>query len=197
MNPTNFSITMWARVEGGAGTKRSLITSQYTNTTNQGYAFYVNTSNQWELWVGTGTGSQILTGPAAVTDKWTHITGTYNGTTLVLYINGVEVANVALSDFDPNATSLFYLAAGGDDGSLYYLHGKMDEVTVWKSAISKEKLRSFMYVSAPTGDPDIETYYNMNANSGTTLSDNVQGSDWNRGLLKGTMDGDEWIPSAA
>jgi len=42
LNPTEFSLSFWAKVEGGQGTKRSVVTSQNINGTTEGYAVYVN-----------------------------------------------------------------------------------------------------------------------------------------------------------
>ena len=67
---------------------------------------------------------------------WYHVVLTFDGTNLVLYVNGDEKdtnSNSSYSTTDQNG--VFSIGRRDDTGTLYY-NGKIDEVTLWNSALS-------------------------------------------------------------
>jgi len=75
-------------------------------------------------------------------NAWTHLAGTYNGSTIRLYVNGVQVASTAKTG--ALATSTNALSIGGD--SLYgqYFTGRIDEVRVYNTALSASQIQTDM-----------------------------------------------------
>jgi hypothetical protein len=71
-------------------------------------------------------------------DTWYHIVGTYNGSQLELYINGVSVGTVAQT-LDTN-TEFDHVGIGIDtwwSGTFHYLcDGRVDEVKLYDYALS-------------------------------------------------------------
>ncbi len=82
-------------------------------------------------------------GTAALTaNTWAHLAVTYNGATMQLYVNGVQVASHAQTG--AIATSTNPLQIGGD--SLYgqYFAGRIDEVRIYNRALSVAEVQSDM-----------------------------------------------------
>jgi hypothetical protein len=78
-------------------------------------------------------------GPAILTvNTWTHLAATYDGATLQLYVNGVQVASQAQSG--PIAASDSPLQIGGDNIYGQYFQGVIDEVRVYNRALSASEI---------------------------------------------------------
>ena len=73
---------------------------------------------------------------------WIHLAGTYDGSMLRLYRNGVEVARQAQSG--PIATSSGVLRIGGNSLWGEYFMGRIDEVRIYKRALSPSEIQDDM-----------------------------------------------------
>ena len=94
-------------------------------------------------------------GTAALTaNTWAHLAATYDGATMRLYVNGVQVASRAQTG--AIATSTNPLQIGGD--SLYgqYFAGRIDEVRIYNRALSVAEIQSDMSSALGAGPPNTE-----------------------------------------
>ena len=82
-------------------------------------------------------------------NTWTHLATTYDGATLRLYVNGVQVASKAQTG--SLATSASPLTIGGDPLDGQYFKGRIDEVRVYRAALSQSEIQADM--AAPLGGP--------------------------------------------
>ncbi len=118
---------------------------------NMGYALRKEGSN-WVFNLGNGSASgwsdTISTGPVLVTtDSWSHIVGTYNGTTMILYLNGRNVSNYDVSIRSIGAVDQplsFGRALGPGDNywesTNGYFFGQIDEVAIWNRSLSFDEV---------------------------------------------------------
>jgi outer membrane protein assembly factor BamB len=76
------------------------------------------------------------------TDEWTHMTGTWDGTTMRIYINGVEQAET-LPFVGPinSANSQLKLGLGFYSGDSYAFNGTIDEVRIYNRALSADEIK--------------------------------------------------------
>ena len=110
-----------------------------------GVVFFVYTTNGG--WVHTsdiGTCSQCAGGFPVSPGEWHHIVGTYDGTQLQLYVDGVATGNPILhtGTILPMPKGGF-LAIGSEDGRRTnnpneprYFHGDIDEVAIYRRALT-------------------------------------------------------------
>ena len=142
-NPVNFTVSFWARPDGGSGYRSPVTSRNDAGGITKGYLAYLNPSNHWEFWVGTGSGAwaPIDAGPA-VMNQWTHIAATFNATSsgggvhngvLSVYINGV-LAGQQLTNYMPNDGRRLTIGAGAD-GAQFFFNGDVDEVRVFDVAL--------------------------------------------------------------
>ncbi len=102
------------------------------------------------------------------TGRWYHIAGVYDGSTMKIYIDGVEDANLSQTgSFTSNST--FYLST--NDGTGRYFDGTIDEVRVWKTARLSTEINTYMTTLLNGNEPNLEAYYRCDNGSGTALSD--------------------------
>jgi chitodextrinase len=94
------------------------------------------------------SGNSNTYGPSVLpADTWSHLAQTYDGTTVRLYVNGVQVA----SDIRPGSlvTSAYPLEIGGDSIFGQYFEGLIDEVRVYNVARTPAQIQSDM--NTPVG----------------------------------------------
>ena len=96
-------------------------------------AVYINTGGSDMSAVGT-TGISVNT--------WTHLAATYDGTTLRLYVNGVQAGTRTISGSIPASTSP--LSIGGNSVWGEYFSGQIDEVRVYSRALSQAEIQTDM-----------------------------------------------------
>jgi hypothetical protein len=105
------------------------------------YYLEADSTNSKPATRATSGGALFGIGPLTV-NTWTHLAGTYDGATLRLYVNGVQVSSRAQTG--PIAVSTNPLQIGGDTFYGQYFLGKIDEVRVYNWALSGSQIQSDM-----------------------------------------------------
>ena len=89
-------------------------------------------------------------GPNSLTaNTWAHLAETYDGATMRLYVNGVQVASHAQTG--AIATSTNPLQIGGDSIYGQYFAGRIDEARIYNRALSQAEIQADM--NTPVGSP--------------------------------------------
>jgi hypothetical protein len=85
---------------------------------------------------------------------WTHLAGTYDGTTLRLFVNGVQAGSTPISG--AIATSAGVLRIGGNSLWGEFFQGRIDEVRIYNRALSAAEIQTDM-VTPVGGAPPADT----------------------------------------
>ena len=151
LNTPQFTVEAWAKVSGGAGTYRSLVTSRDIGGSGRaGYILYAASNNHWQFWLGTGSGWYILYGPAVTLNTWTDIAASYDGTTAKLYINGSLAASGTTTSYVPNPASPLRIGAGTTEGpAALYLPGSIDETAIYPTALTPTRIQTHYQTAIP------------------------------------------------
>ncbi|TXH00473.1 MAG: LamG domain-containing protein [Candidatus Moraniibacteriota bacterium] len=107
------------------------------------------------------------------TGIWTHIVGTYDGSTMRLYVNGTQVNSTTRSGNIYASTAPLIIGAD-ENGSTYFHNGQIDEVRLYNRALSVDEVASLYRLTSPTGvDTSLKGYWSFNGKdiSGTTAYD--------------------------
>jgi PKD repeat protein len=134
------TLATWVRFDGlptGAddimrfitvGNEKAVI--RYDDNASGDLHFYIKAAN--------GSFYSLRYGTAYLTDHWYHVAGTYDGSTMRLYLDGVEVANQSVS------TQLI----GGDMVRLSHptetLDGYLDEVRIYRRALTVAQIQQLV-----------------------------------------------------
>jgi len=112
-----------------------------------------------------------------------HVVMTFDGTDLVLYMNGEEVdkSNAPGTVYDGNAPTLVG-AMGPATGSYNFWHGRIDDPAVYDYALSHEQvLEHFTFSQSYFGAAALEdspsAYWKFNEISGATAADEIGSND--------------------
>jgi hydrogenase maturation factor HypE len=112
------------------------------------YATYsANNASRPEAFVHT-TSDVGLAGTSAVPlSAWTHLAWTYDGTTLRMFVNGVQVSSRAVSG--AVAATAGALRIGGNSIWGEYFRGQIDEVRIYNRPLTAAEIQTDMSTPIP------------------------------------------------
>jgi Concanavalin A-like lectin/glucanases superfamily len=142
--PSSSSLQLTSAMTLEAWVNPSLLTGHWQDVIykgNDNYYLEADSTSAKPATRCTSGGALFGTG-ALTTNTWTHLAGTYDGATLRLYVNGVQVSSRAQTG--PVATSTNPLQIGGDSIYGQYFQGRIDEVRVYNRALSATEIQSDM-----------------------------------------------------
>ncbi len=124
---------------------RNIVGKSPTNVLGQttfSYSIRADNSGAMRFSLNIG-GWQYVLGPTFEEDTWYHITGTYDGTQLILYVDGESVGMTTASGTinvtaDPVCIGNLVNAAGASQNE--YWSGVLDEVKIWDRALSADEV---------------------------------------------------------
>ena len=193
---SSFSVSSWVKNLGSGGTYASK---------GSAYEFKIDGSGKVQAIIN---GTTRLTSNTTVNDsKWHHIAFTYTGSTLRLYIDGVEDGNspatsvpVPTSTNDKFAIGVLYTDKHNITSEF---DGSIDEIRIWDAALSQVEIQYIMNQeiiehtdntvngsiipqnitrnevnSIPWND--LQAYHNINGFYGTTVQDGSNNDHWVR-----------------
>jgi hypothetical protein len=138
------------------GVPDARILSKSTGSAQDDHTFMLSTIGgphlRFRLRTNGSTSLLIGSGGTLSTGTWIHAAATYDGTTMRLYQDGVEVGSVAKSgpvDTDPGI-ALWMAANPGEPGQVF--DGRIDEVKIFRTALSPAEIQTEMNtpVAIPT-----------------------------------------------
>jgi hypothetical protein len=148
------SVEAWVNLNGlsqGANNPR-LAASSHTDADSKGFQLMVTNGRQPQFWVGSGTATANASGGTVPVSGWAHLAGTWDGTTIRLYVNGVLAVTGAAAFSGSVAAGLasgiglgYNPAYSGD-----YLNGLLAEVAVYGTALSAAQVAAH-YTAGPAG----------------------------------------------
>ncbi|HOW96705.1 MAG TPA: LamG domain-containing protein [Kiritimatiellia bacterium] len=171
-----FTVEAWAYRSGRIMNKDGPLVS---HTASEGFAG----SNDWEIaygwgsdvyfWTHAGTASWSMSGTADL-NQWHHFAGVYDGTNVLLYVDGVLRASTAASTALGVANRP--LMIGHSVRQNAYFQGKIDEVRIWNTARRAAQISDHMYRSIQGPEDDLAACYPLDEGAGTHIRDAVDGS---------------------
>jgi hypothetical protein len=139
---TSMTMMAWVLPTGAAGGWRDVVMKSVD-------MYYLDINGPTLATGGTYAGGSLF-GPTLQANVWTHVASSFDGTTIRLFVNGVQVASkVAASS--TIATSSGALSFGGDGTFGQYWVGVIDEVRVFSEALTAAQIA--VYMNTPVAEP--------------------------------------------
>ena len=139
LSPTGaFTLEAWVRLNslGQQG-----VIEKYDTPGNNGYVMRLENGKLTAYTLGNGSRSRVEGRTALATGHWYHLAAVYEGTSLRVYVNGVEDGAGATTLSPTNGVTSLKLGARGDD-TAFRLDGTLDEAAVYNKALSQARIQA-------------------------------------------------------
>ncbi|MBK9448198.1 MAG: T9SS type A sorting domain-containing protein [Bacteroidetes bacterium] len=199
LNPTT-ALTLEAWIKADSWSPNSwgnvIISKDGWGSGEAGYTLRCGANGTLSFMFGTTTSwKEAVSTPQMALNTWTHVAGTYDGTRLTVYINGVASGTFLFSG--PMLPSTYNLAIGRityTAGGTRNFDGKIDEVRVWSTALSAATIQQYMTKKINPAHPNyanLAGYWKMDEGTGLSTADSGPNG------LTGTRNGTTWAVSGA
>ena len=191
----SFSVTFWARTQGGIGTYRSAISSRSsTNAASirKGFNVFAGSNNKWQFWTGTGVDSwdevsSTDSSSNVIHDTWTHIAVTFESQSesggvhtgiKSLYVNGELSISQSNRRYIANELNDLLIGAVNNEenaveSATYFFTGRLDEVQIFDESLSPESVSTIYQQRHPCEIPDPIANYRFDECSYTGVGDEL------------------------
>lgn len=145
-----------------------------TNGTNwtQGWGFFYNSASQVRFFIENYAANVAV---ASINpQEWNHIVGTWDGTTIRIYVNGVEGASDAYAG---TITSSHPFEIGRLGGNAFNLDGKLDDVRIYNRVLSLAEVKALYSEPQAWSVAATESAWGARLSSQSTDTDSKWGTD--------------------
>ena len=139
---TGMTLEAWVFPTSSTGWRTAIMKERSGGMT---YALYANNNaSRPAVYVRIGGRDRSVTGSASLTlNTWNHLAATYDGTTLILYVNGNRVGSLTVRG-SITVTSQALRIGGSTALSSRYFSGRIDEVLIYNRALSQAEIQTDM-----------------------------------------------------
>lgn len=135
-----FSLSIWVYPNTNPSAQGQFISKYNAGTSGQWYLGMNGTGNVTFLRECGSYGTSST--QTLALNTWSHITGIYDGTSLIIYINAKPVRVVSDSCSISNTSVNTMLGAGDDGGGIEYpFDGKLDDARVYNYALTQDQVQ--------------------------------------------------------
>jgi hypothetical protein len=136
-----YSLEAWARptnVQGAGGH----VVAACEQEPNDGYAmfFYQGAAPRWERETPAGTDTTLA--PPISLSGYVHLVGTYDGTTLRLYVDGALASNSPSTKTYPGSHGQPFSIGANSNADTNYFEGDIDEVALYDHVLSPARIKA-------------------------------------------------------
>jgi hypothetical protein len=176
----NITIEAWIRTNSFFFFYNRIVEKDWTNS-----YYFGSGQNNNSISFGmdpNGNVANILeTAPNLVTTQvWTHVAGSWDGSTLRIYINGELSASKAWTNASVDGSvRTTKIGRWYNDTEDHYFEGIIDEVRIWSEARTSQQIRDNMYRELPSPglEANLAAYYQFNEGSDQTTEDLSQNTN--------------------
>lgn len=147
------SVEAWVKVDANDASSRGLVTKAASS--KHEWQLMIRTDNKLRFQLLQADGSNYAVaddGTVFSTGVWHHVVGTWDNTTIKLYVDGVEVATSTSTTGSLGGFSTAPLNIGRRGLGDYYFDGSIDEVAVYESTLSPARILA--HYNAGISSPD-------------------------------------------
>ncbi|WP_310558626.1 LamG-like jellyroll fold domain-containing protein [Flavobacterium sp.] len=159
---TNMTVEFWVRTNANTFNYNYILGKANSGSWTNGFNFTFSGNDKINFapqgWTGNSTTNVFQTSTIPV-NTWTHVAGTYDGTTANLYINGFLDTSIPLTG--PIPTNAFDLFIGADNGVGYPANYDIDMVRLWNTARTQAQIAGNLNNCVSSGTAGLVAQYDF------------------------------------
>jgi Concanavalin A-like lectin/glucanases superfamily/Peptide-N-glycosidase F, C terminal/Secretion system C-terminal sorting domain len=193
LNPTTamtveawINATTWKNsIAGGS------ILAKDVDAPNRGYVLRCGNNGSVQFMISdNGSWKAASSSSVMLTNRWYHIAGVYNGSNVLLYINGELIASTPATSISTSPVDL--IIGDNPTWSGRAFNGVIDEIRIWNVARSQNDILSNMTTSFTGSEPGLVSYFEMDEGLGNSnITDLTSGG--NNGTLTNFSLNNAWV----
>ena len=194
------SIEAWVKTDG-LGARQTILDKGYSGSGEPYYQYHVEVRSGGEVYFALslgGTRKTTQTSTTLTAGQWHHIACVYNGSTIKIYIDGVEESSTnATGSISTYSTSL-YIGAYSGPTPIGSFDGLIDEVRIWSDERTASEISTNKSNELNGNESNLVGYYKFNEADTNTVASNsasATGASYDGALTN--MTGTEWTTSTA
>ena len=117
-----------------------------------------------------------------ISETWHHLALTYDGSNIILYIDGIEAGSTGAYGQITNEFLPFYIGRLIWQTTNFDLDGQVDEVSLWNLALTEQQVQDYMYADL-TEEEGLVGYWKLNEGDGSIAYDSS--GEGNNGMIYG------------
>jgi hypothetical protein len=164
-----FTVSCWVKLDAG-NNRAGLV--DFGSSIHKNWWMLSNPTSSTEkgviVGVGNGTDHELAyTFPDSTKNAWHHIAMSYNGNSLLLYVDG-RIRGTTITSIQADSMPLFL---GRRTDGMGFLNGKMDELRIFNRQLSQGEIQMGMNRSVASNTPGLVTYWKMDEGVGSKVFD--------------------------
>ena len=121
LDTADFTISGWFNISAAPAAGTSVVLATKSSGAGNGWTLSLGSNLEPSFSLSSSTASATVTSSQSLSlNTWYYITGTFNGTTATLYLNGAAVGTATLSGGYTTTTSPLVLGAAADNSADFY-----------------------------------------------------------------------------
>ncbi|MCB2003664.1 MAG: LamG domain-containing protein, partial [Rhodoferax sp.] len=167
LRPEQLTLQAWVYKDPSLPAWGGVLMKSSVHNWNDGYGLTHYTDGRIHFFVNQYNTNEVS---AALADNtWTHVAGTFDGTTLKLYINGeLSASKDYAATIDHSSAEL---RIGSGSGANYPWRGQIDEAQIWNVARSAEDIAATYQNSLQGNEAGLVGYWRMDETDGESFID--------------------------
>ncbi len=124
-----------------------------------------------------------------VVNTWQHLVLTYDGSNLMVFINGVQKASVSASGSINSVTEIMYLGNLPFQTTNFQFGGQLDEVALWNKALSAAEISCMYQNGHDNSSPNLKLHYTFDQGTPNGTNTGITSLIDNKGNINGFLNG--------
>lgn len=151
LNPANaMTLDAWVKLDTFKAAGSIIVAKDDFIAGTRDYLFQaVNNQLQFVVFFSNGSNAAVTGGTLSL-NTWHHVAGTYDGTALKIYVDGVEVGSTATSGTLNDTSTPFRIGSTNQTGMARFFDGLIDETELFSRALSADEIAA-IYEAAGAG----------------------------------------------
>jgi YD repeat-containing protein len=181
---SNVTVEAWVKPATTAGFGVVAGNYNYPTNNNELQILLRRSGDAYEFYVDGGLGYEgvITSAGTVIPGVWQHVAGTWDGTTLRIYINGVELNSFTTTN-GSNLISTANSLVMGNNAINESFSGIIDDVRIWTTTRTATEVGQNMTDCLTGSETGLIAYYKLNELSGATVVSDASASGYDATLM--------------